>query len=101
MRRSIVVFPQPDPPMIATTCPRGTFIVMPCSTGRRSYPKDTSVISMAFAAGADAAAVGAVECNGVPGTEGDSDCSRMAPDAAMTRGQLGSSSAKGVREAWG
>ena len=89
--------------MIATTWPRGTFIVMPCSTGRRSYPKDTSVISMAFTARVDAAAVGgADESKGKPGTEGECDCSRMGSGAAMTRGQLELyTSAKGVRGAGG
>ena len=35
IRRSSVVLPQPLPPMIATTFPRGTRIVMPFSTGLR------------------------------------------------------------------
>ena len=32
--RRIVVLPQPDPPMIATTFPRGIVIVMPLKTAR-------------------------------------------------------------------
>ena len=36
MRRRIVVLPQPDPPMIATTLPRGMVIEMPSSTVRAS-----------------------------------------------------------------
>ena len=35
MRRSSVVFPQPLPPMIATTRPRSTRMVTPLRTGRR------------------------------------------------------------------
>ena len=34
IRRSSVVLPQPLPPMIATTLPRGTRIVMPLRIGR-------------------------------------------------------------------
>ena len=37
--RSSVVLPQPLPPMIATTLPRGTRIEMPLRTGRRPYAK--------------------------------------------------------------
>jgi hypothetical protein len=36
IRRRIVVLPQPEPPMMPTTPPRGTAIVMPVSTSRRS-----------------------------------------------------------------
>ncbi len=36
MSRRIVVLPQPDPPMIATTLPRGICIEIPSSTGLRS-----------------------------------------------------------------
>ena len=36
MQRSSVVLPQPEPPMMATTLPRGIFMSIPCSTGRPS-----------------------------------------------------------------
>ena len=34
MSRRIVVLPQPEPPMMATTLPRGIVIEIPLSTGR-------------------------------------------------------------------
>jgi len=39
MQRNRVVLPHPEPPMMATTLPRGICMSMPCSTGLPSYWK--------------------------------------------------------------
>ena len=92
MRRRIVVLPQPEPPMIATTLPRGIVMSMPRSTGRAAVVAERHVGQLDGVLGRTGGRGGGRgvlrRSRGGSRTMGDGDCSLCVAAAAMTRGQL-------------